>query len=160
MIYLNNLYVTHNELRNLESLKNHINQYNINGIISTDKKIKIANFGDKQFVRDGHHFATFLYHISNENNPVISPRFYDVEYYEYHEFLDINLDVGWCTPFDVNQHVRKCELGDFRKTVEQIYITNGRLAAENFIRTNTHLYLEDRQILTVRDMYEKYKENL
>ena len=126
---------------NKEALTEHARFYHPGRI---SPLIQISRFPDGQdFIHDGHHriATTWL-----GGRKVIYPEEYEVTEWTYELYLEINLSVGWVTPFDPRTHVRKPELHAFKKLVKENQLP------EEFIRDNLDLYCEIRRFHTIDEM--------
>jgi hypothetical protein len=102
--------------------------------------INLSMFPDKKiYVHDGHHRITatvlggrdFLY--SQE---------YVLQQWTYEQYLEINLDVGWLTPYDPRTHCRK---SDFRQYKKKILALPPEEAVKTILNSKDE-YLEPRTI--------------
>lgn len=163
LISLSRLLVTHNELRDVETVKYYLNILNTNFLTgwSAIGGIKIADFGDRVFVRDGHNRCVALYcYMQNMGEPWLPAKLMEREYYTYAAFQEIDFADNWCTPFNPITQVRKADFKSFKEKAFEIYNKHGREPAELFVLHNQHLYLEERNIHTVKDLYLKYKQQI
>lgn len=163
LINLSQLLVTHNELRDIETVKYYLDILNNNSISGWGKVagIKIADFGDRVFVRDGHNRCVALYaYMKNMGEPWLPAKLMHREYYTYEDFKVINFADNWCTPFNPITQVRKADFKSFKEQATEIYKKHGRIPAEHFVLHNQHLYLEERKIHTVKELYLKYKSQI
>lgn len=106
--------------------------------------IQISRFPDGQdFIHDGHHrlVTTWI-----GGRKVIFPEEYEVTEWTYDLYLEINLAVGWVTPFDPRTHCRKPDLHDFKKLVKEC------ASPEEMIRNGLNDYCEVRRFRTVEEM--------
>lgn len=106
--------------------------------------IAVNRFEDGElFLRDGHHRCGSIW---------LGGRFalredeYVIEEYTYDQYMEINHDLGWLTPFDPRVEVRRGNFCPFRTEALRISKEQGREAAEVYIRSNRDLYLVDRAV--------------
>jgi hypothetical protein len=98
---------------------------------------------DKVYVHDGHHrlVATIL-----GGRDFIYPQEYVLQEWTYEQYLEINLAVGWVTPYDPRTHCRK---SDFRQYKKKILALPPEEAVKMILNRNE--YLEPRTIHTFKD---------
>lgn len=164
-MFIKNLWVMHNSVRDISNVLNLVKEVELNGWSNTYHNflnIKIADFGDKRYVRDGLHRVLALYVLQtiSKTEPCLHPKLCDIEYYNYREFEELNFECGWVTPFDPKDFVRKPDFLEYKNTAISIFKNDGLDKAEEYIRNNYVQYLEKREINTVYDLYEKYKSIL
>ena len=157
---INELGITQQELRNTSQLPEMIRFVKGGGVFSSDAivnyhlktegsdgyvdLIEIARFEDGRFfLRNGHHRAVAIYLAGRE---VLLESEYKLSNWRYSDFLGINFERGWYTPFDVRNEVRLADLTVFKQQVKQLYREGGESAATGFIRGNKKLYSEEKRI--------------
>lgn len=159
-IDLNDLLVTHNQLRNINTVFYYLHEFK-KFRYDLRNKLIITNFGDSVFLRDGHHKSVALYHylskMGDTNLPITD---FEEENYSYQEYDEINFKEKWITPFNPITHVRKHDLNKFKDYVWWLYWNRGEDVAKEFILGHKHYYLEDRKVNTVRDLYNKYRTRI
>jgi hypothetical protein len=128
MIHISLLKVTQPNIRNVEYLRELINYVEGGGIFSQrfceehtvqardSQLISIDQFPDDQFfLRNGHHRVLAMRYAGrwflNEYEYVITKR------PSYEMFSEVNLAVGWVTPFDPRTHLRLPDFMEFKKKV-------------------------------------------
>jgi len=174
-IKIEDLIVTQNILRNFDQIDDMVDHVSIDGLWTsevlrdfnswatrfptksqnnTEHLIAISEFPDGlKYIRDGHHrcVATLLggrsYLLDDEY--VLTKRTYE-------DYMDINLDVGWVTPFDPKTEVRLSEFMDFKKLV--MYMTSDHTEDEiiEYIKQNKSKYMCHRTMMTVSDLISLY----
>ena len=164
-IEIKDLLVTQNVLRNFKQIESMIEHIVHDGLWnrkaldafnqdSIEPLISISEFPDgKRYIRDGHHrcCATFLaerdYLLSSEY--IITPRTYE-------QYMSVNFDVGWVTPFDPRHEVRLSDFMDFKRLA--IYMRSDHTDDEvvEYIKQNKFKYLCPRTMNTVNDLISLY----
>jgi len=159
------LLVTQNILRNFDQIDGMIEHVNHDGLWTTkvlnsfnrdfvEHLIAISEFPDgSKYIRDGHHrcVATYMsgrdYLLDNEY--IITPMTYD-------QYMSVNFDVGWVTPFNPIDDVRLSDFMDFKKLV--LYMRSDHTDEEviEFIRLNKFKYACPRMMNTVSDLISLY----
>lgn len=103
--------------------------------------IAITQFEDGDlYLRDGLHRVASIYLAGR---PMLYEDEYVIEHMTYSMYNEINLAVGYVTPFDPRTEVRLANFGDFKAEVLEI-IAEGVSPAE-FILKNRHRYCVPRQ---------------
>ena len=75
--------------------------------------INLSMFPDKKiYIHDGHHriTATLL-----GGRDYLYTQEYTLQQWTYEQYLEINLDVGWVTPYDPRTHCRKSDFRQYKK---------------------------------------------
>ena len=90
--------------------------------------IQVAKFPDGElFISDGHHRALAIA-LAGRNE--LHEDEYFIKDWSYDEYLDINFDQKWVTPFDPRTHVRLGEFFDFKQKVyEQLEVSQEKAVA-------------------------------
>lgn len=165
---LDMLYVTQDDIRDYEALEEMIKwvqsglafdafsleQYALKIKCKPSPLIRISRFEDGfEYVHDGHHRCVSIWLAGRrylyESECIITE-------WTYEQYIDINLDVNWITPFDPRTETRIPNLNYFRKYI------NGRInekewtrvQIENFIRRNKILYAGKRQMNFIPELAE------
>ena len=150
--------VSQDGLRKPEKLKTLIQWYQ-SDLDEQIETIKIVEFEDgTRMVRDGHHRAVAKYSIFGG----LQGNEYDIEKFTYKQFLEVNLDVGWITPFDPRINVRLCDLSHYRHLFEQVKskVSKDDLKSFIYMCSYTDLYTTPRKKTThtITGLYNMYKE--
>jgi hypothetical protein len=68
----------------------------------------------KKYIHDGHHrcVSTLM-----GGRDVLYEDEYQLHSFTYSQYMEPNLEKGWCTPFDPRTEVRLADFGDWRKNV-------------------------------------------
>jgi hypothetical protein len=107
----------------------------INLSIIPDKKI---------YVHDGHHRINAT--VLGGRNFLYSQE-YTIHEWTYEQYLEINLEVGWVTPYDPRTHCRKSDLRQYKKKI----LTLPPEEALSVILNSSNEYLEPRTIHTFKE---------
>lgn len=111
--------------------------------------IRIVRFEDgRMFVADGHHRMVAL---SLARRHWLYESEYYISEWRYEDYLSINFDVKWVTPFDPRTHIRLPDYFEFKKRVYELRATSEQDATE-FIRSNLDLYAIPRNVHTIEDI--------
>ncbi len=110
--------------------------------------IAITRFEDGTLmVQNGHHrvratreFREFLY----DEEYIISD-------WQTHEYLQINFERTYVTPYDPRTHIRLLDFGDYKRKVLELAAIDQEMAIE-YIRAHTADYCKEREIHKVMDM--------
>jgi hypothetical protein len=160
------LLVTQNILRNFRQIDGMVEHVDGSGLwtaqtlneFNKDSKghlIAISEFPDKsRYIRDGHHrcFATLLSgreHLA-DSEYVITPMTYE-------QYMSVNFDVGWVTPFDPRHEVRLSDFMDFKQLAMYMRSDHSDEEVIDFIKQNKFKYMCPRSIHTVAEMFDVYK---
>lgn len=110
--------------------------------------IPVETFEDGlQFARDGHHRLVSILLAGRDF-------LYDSEYLivlrTYQQYSEINLAVGWVTPFDPRTEIRKEDLSAWKNLVAQEKLREGATTHDviKFIRANRSAYSETRGVIS------------
>ncbi len=165
MLKIDGLHVTQHELRyldqipqmvefikqegvwHLQALLEHAERYHPGRV---SPLIQISRFPDGlEFIHDGHHrlVTTWI-----GGRKVIFPEEYEVTNWTYEEYLEINIPVGWYTPFDPRTHCRRPDLHDFKSYIRSMVDTTDHSKIEEIIRNSLSAYCEPRRFQTVAEM--------
>lgn len=118
--------------------------------------IQISKFNDGLFyLHDGHHrsVATRL-----GGRKEFYPEEYEIKTWTYEQYLNINFNIGFVTPFDPRTQCRKAELSHFKKKIRDIAKTNRGYAEELIwlawkgLCPDEDFYWEPRVIRSVLDL--------
>ncbi len=114
--------------------------------------IKIAKFSDgEEFIADGHHRIAaiklggrdFLYNDE-----------FQVSKWTYDEYLDINFNQNWVTPFDPRKDFRYPDFLQFKCAVRDA-LKVSKTHAIDYIRSHPHLYLETKRYEDISTLAEE-----
>jgi len=162
---ISDLLVTQNILRNFEQIDGMVKHVNRDGFWTTkelnefnqdfvEHLIAISEFPDgKRYIRDGHHrcVATFMsgrdYLLDSEY--IITPRTYE-------QYMSVNFDVGWVTPFDPRHEVRLSDFMDFKRLA--MYMRSDHTDDEmiEYIKQNKFKYMCPRTMSSITDLISLY----
>lgn len=109
--------------------------------------IQISRFEDGLlYIHDGHHrtAATFL-----AGRSLLYPEEYRITDWTYKDYLDINFDAHWVTPYDPRTECRLPDIASFKDHVLGIL---DREEAIEYIKTHKHLYAESRKFNGVHQL--------
>lgn len=114
-----------------------------------DTPIRLTKFEDnKIYVHDGHHRLLWKMHLGQN----LYQHEYIVSKFTYDQYNDVNLDIGYITPFDPRKEVRLADFHDFKHRVYgNIY---------EYIQNHHAKYKRPRSILTMQDLYNRNKSHL
>lgn len=113
--------------------------------------INISRFEDGvMYIHDGHHrtLATLL-----AGRLLLYPTEFKITHWMYEQYLEINFEVGWVTPFDPRTQCRKADLQKFKRYVIREAKESPEKAIK-LIKKYKLIYAEPRKIFTVRDLNE------
>jgi len=164
-IEIKDLLVTQNVLRNFKQIDGMVEHVNHDGLWTTkalnsfnqdfiEHLIAISEFPDgNRYIRDGHHrcVATFMsgrdYLLDSEY--IITPMTYE-------QYMSINFDVGWVTPFDPRHEARLSDFMDFKRLVIYMRSDHTDDKVVEHIRQNKYKYMCPRTMSTVSDLISLY----
>lgn len=111
--------------------------------------IRLVQFEDgKLFVADGHHRMVAL---SLARRGWLYDNEYFISEWRYEDYLSINFEVKWVTPFDPRTHIRRPDYFEFKKKVYELRAESEEEATQ-FIRSNLDLYAIERSVFTIDDI--------
>lgn len=127
------------------------------GLPKAAPMIAISEFEDgKRFIHDGTHrtIATILGH----RNYLREDEF-TLHRWKYDDYLEINGEAGWFTPFDPRTHIRLPEFNQFKARSKCLFeeVRLGVLNQEDFealIRSQKFLYCVERSVTTPQSLIE------
>lgn len=145
---------THNELRNrsiiplLMDTKHSVHKNAFNNPRETLQIIRIKKKNDV-FINNGHHRLVAAHNLWG----YIPDDHLEIKEYTLEDFLEINTKVGWVTPYNPYTHCRKREFWSYKKEVLDLskYMSTEEL--DKFINSHKYLYLEDRRVYNLGDLY-------
>lgn len=154
---INNLIVTQNAIRN--QVSDMIAYVKIGGIFSlenikaynnSNSLIHIARFSDGNlYIHDGHHRCISIL-LGGRNH--LEKQEYYVKDWNYQDYLQINFNVWWVTPFDLKNEVRLPDIFDFKKHIKYLYYNQSPDHAKHYILTNKNKYATMRKIINIKDL--------
>lgn len=160
MIDIDDLTVTQSGFRHPSQIQNMVELISVGGKFdlptlekySSGKDIRLINisrFEDgRLFIHDGHHRVAAVYLGGRKY-------LYDDEYvikdWTYSEYLEINFEKKWVTPFDPRTEVRVPDYGDYKKYVYTQLNLYGEQAAAVAIDLQHWRYALPRTVLTIVD---------
>lgn len=167
-VELGSLVPLHNALRNPSILPVLLQSEKISTILS-DRPIPIIRIRHHTsnrnprpiyFVRDCHHasVASLHYRIINNMSWVLNPDEYKFEDMTFSDMWTANPPVGWVTPFNPITHVRKIDFFGYKQQAMKYHNENPGGDISDFIARSFPDYAELREVLTMKDLYLKYKE--
>jgi hypothetical protein len=112
--------------------------------------INIARFEDgRHFIHDGHHRVAAIYLGGRK---FVHANEYEVTDWKYEQYLEINLDKGWITPFDPRIELRVPDYTAYKQYVMENLKACGKESATAFIKMARTSYTRPRTMLTVQDL--------
>lgn len=162
-LLLSGLVVTQNALRNIEQIGGMMQHIINNGRWTKDaltswggthnNLISIVQFSDGvKGIHDGHHrcVATLL-----GGRNYLYPSEYELCHRSYADYMCVNLDAGWITPFDPRTEVR---LGNFLEFKDFVYelLEKDVDAAMEYIVISKYLYACARDIQMLSELVKLY----
>lgn len=156
---INDLIPTHNELRSPSVLEYFRQQIKAGKKLQPIELIKVRHYPSydhRIYIHDGHHRAVAA---KLERLETLSPDEYNIREVPYTDYLQINFDVGWVTPFDLMSEVRKADFFDFKNEVMDMWKYRFYLvdrikvrSISRFIESNRNRYVEPRKVWSVGDI--------
>lgn len=118
-----------------------------------DKKandlIQIRRFEDgKIFIHDGHHRCLSIWLAGREH---LLEEEYQISDWLYSQYGEINLQVGYVTPYDPQQETRFADFGPFKIEANKLAETSVEKAID-FIKGNRNKYCEPRTCWHIKDL--------
>jgi hypothetical protein len=163
---LKDLIVTQEGIRNckqiakmVESVKNGnfwTKDYLVSYSPKNEKKfalIQISQTEDgKLYIHDGCHrtCSTFL-----GGRDYLREDEFQIKTVKYSDYLEINFDNFWLTPFDLKTEVRKADFFDFKNKALEYKKLYGEEYASNWILSNTNLFKQKRTCNLISELVEK-----
>lgn len=121
-------------------------------------RIKINRTGDGNlWIQDGHSRVAALYLC---NCKYIWVDEYILEEHSYKDYMTINMDIPWTTPYNLVTEVRKSDLSEWRKVISEIIKTESvtyspsnklELISKKFILKCSYKYSEPRVAWHIKD---------
>jgi hypothetical protein len=114
--------------------------------------IQISQFEDGEcYIHDGHHRIVTMY-LGGRH--MLHPEEYKVTQWTYDQYLEINVQAGWFTPFDPRTHCRKEDLALYKIAMKSVLDVLGEDMAITQISHSLFRYAEPRLFRTVKEMAE------
>jgi len=150
-------FVSQHGLRNISQLKDMIEfvknggRFNEESLNPPGPLIHIARFEDGQFfIQDGHHRMCAM--VLAGRPFMFEDEFY-IKDWTYKEFLDINFNCGWVTPYDPRIETRSPDYAIYKKMVnDNLKISKNH--AVTFIAQNRQLYSSQRSYYHIQALIE------
>jgi len=116
--------------------------------------IQIALFPDGEtFISDGHHRALAIALAGRDE--LYEDEYFTVEW-SYAEYLEINFDHKWVTPFDPRTHVRLGEFFDFKQEVYK-HLEQSEASAIEYIEAHPSGYCKPRTFDSIEQLRASVK---
>jgi len=151
-------FVSQHGLRNVGQLSSMIEfvkqggRFNAESLNPPGPLIHITRFEDGQFyVQDGHHRMCA---IVLAGRPFLFEDEYWIEDWKYKQFLEINFDCNWLTPYNPQTEARLPDYKTYKDTVINYKKVSNSNAIE-FITRNRHLYSCQRQYYHIQAMIDR-----
>lgn len=166
---LDSLIPTHNELRNPNKLPELVESFSVENLLKKYKvpimRIEQPRFGEPyhmHFIRDKHHALTAYYHfkVTNLLPLVLFDDEYTIEEFTFTDIWTANVDVGWVTPFNPVTHVRKPDFFKYKEAILKSYKASNNQDINTLIKESFENYAEPRTVLTLKDLYLKYRGSI
>lgn len=93
------------------------------------------------YIHDGLHRAAAI--LAARDSAVIDEDEYEVDSYTYQEYDELNIDVGYLTPFDPRREVRVADLSGFHQRARSVIDAGDDL--ESFVKNHRHSYARPRE---------------
>jgi hypothetical protein len=118
--------------------------------------IQINVFEDgSHVVMDGHHRCVSIWEADRH---CLDDSEYQIHELTYGDFLNIDFEKGWVTPYDPRTHVRWPELRHFKNSVITCVELRDEETARKFIRESRKLYSIPRTISTIEELHDVWKQ--
>lgn len=148
-------FVSQQGLRNVGQLADMVTfikeggRFNKEGLTSGGPLIHIVRFEDGQlYVQDGHHRMCAMVLA---DRPFLWDDEYCIEDWTYEQYLEINTDVNWVTPYDPRTEVRYPDYSEYKAMVEEI----PEETIEGFIQANRDQYCCQRNFYHIRALVDR-----
>lgn len=139
-LVLADLIPTHNRLRSPERLKSIIN--------NKFSPPNISLVDGKYYIHDGHHRLVCMFFLGyREITDYILTEF------KTNDYNEINLSMGYVTPFDIKTECRLPEFFKFKEIILSHDITD--LNAEAYIRRFENYYCEKRTVFSLEQLFRE-----
>jgi hypothetical protein len=115
--------------------------------------MEVVCFPDgKRMIHDGHHRIVSIYLGGRD---YLREDEFILKYWDYKDYLNVNIDNRWVTPFDPRTEVRVPDIGEFKKKAIDLFAADPEKARE-FIFKNKMSYIKDRNISWVSSLARNY----
>ena len=116
--------------------------------------IELSKFPDGRFmVHDGHHRVVATY-LGGRGYLRIDE--YRIKEWKYEDYMSINFDLNYITPFDPRKESRLADISAFKRQVAEIIVQQGSEAAVAFIHANKRRYCQPRLVSGVSCLANRY----
>lgn len=139
---------THNTIRDFNSVMSMAECHDL--LINSPISVMVTEDGC-EWIRDGHHRAAALWLVYG----YVPQKYIKYEKFTYLQIDDINIGVGWITPFNPITTCRLPNFGYYRDTIKFVSKSHGEDHTKNFIRLYPFLYSEPRKITTIEALLIK-----
>ena len=110
--------------------------------------IAITRFEDGTLmVQNGHHRVR----ATREFRDFLHEEEYIISDWQTHEYLQVNFERTYVTPYDPRTHIRLLDFGDYKRKVLELAAIDQEAAME-YIKTHTDDYCKERIVHKVMDM--------
>jgi|15BtaG_2_1085339.scaffolds.fasta_scaffold00003_78 hypothetical protein len=108
----------------------------------------------KYYIHNGHHRLTAMYFAGffQVDNTMVN-----IIDFQVSKFQEINHDVGWVTPYNIQTHVRLPNLSSWKKTVEYMKKVYTLKEVNRIIEVSGHFYSIPRKIHSIVDFARNYR---
>src|SRR6478736_7203466 len=142
---IKDIIITQDSLRNKEQVQNMVKFLENNKNFAD--KIVLSRFPDgKIYIQDGHHRLCALY-ISKRK--FLESNEYTIKDWTYEQYLEINLELGWMTPYNPLTEIRIPDISFFKRKVNSLYSIQEKI---DFIMNNKDLYSRKRTIHRIEEL--------
>jgi hypothetical protein len=107
-------------IRNIDKLEK--------SLLSSDK-IEVLSVEDKLYVHNGHHRLVAFDLIYGW----IDSRFLSIHTYTLDEMMDVNIKIGWITPYDPEYFVRECDFHRYKPELKSHLNNNNKIEFEKLL---------------------------
>jgi hypothetical protein len=155
MNFLAELIPTQSDVRRPNEIVGMMRYLRNHKVFDTQDKIVLKKFRDgRTYIHDGHHrcLAKSLLGMDlHESEFVIKP-------FTYHKFKQVNLDVGWVTPFDLKTEVRYADIQPWKRHIEEVRQRMDEHTLLDYIMSSGPSYKKPREVFNMTDMVIRFVE--
>lgn len=156
LIQIADLLPTHNELRKVSTMCRLIGAVEKNFNLGKVHLVHLTDV-DKIIIQDGHHRLVAYYFVGYN---FVGPSNYKMSQMTVDDYLDINLDAEWTTPYNPITHVRKADFGDYKNSILALEsMGTPRHTLYDLIRASTDVYTEPRKVFSIEDLWRLYQNS-
>lgn len=170
-LLIDNLIVTQHDLRHHDNILSMADYVKKGGIWSLDyltsyaqennfrtsPLIQISEFEDnKKFIHDGHHRNASILMAGRD---FLYPEEYQITQWKYSDYLEVNLEHNWITPYDPRIECRLPNLFLWKKMANQSIVLWQDDLYKNILN-NKKLYCEPRRFSSVKELISQIKSKL